>query len=59
MMLKDKKEAKRLEEILKGYTSGRAPVSATFSFVKEFLNPQPDRYDLTYRYEHSDRKSVV
>lgn len=58
MLLKDKKETKRLEKILKGYASGGNPVSATLSFVKEFLNPQPDRYDLTYRYEHSLRVAL-
>ena len=30
-------------------------LTATKSFVKEYLNPQPDRYDMTYRYEHSLR----
>lgn len=58
MLLKNKKEVKRLEKILKDYAPGRAPVSATHSFVKEFLNPQPDRYDLTYRYEHSLRVAL-
>lgn len=58
MLLKGKKEAKRFEEILKGYAPGGDPVSVTHSFVKEFLNPQPDRYDLTYRYEHSLRVAL-
>lgn len=58
MLLKDKKEEKRFEKILKGYAPGGDPVSATHSFVKEFLNPQPDRYDLTYRYEHSLRVAL-
>ena len=57
-LFKNKKEAKRFKKILKGYTSGGDPVSATHSFVKEFLNPQPDRYDLTYRYEHSLRVAL-
>ena len=30
-------------------------IRATKDFVKEYLNPQPDRYDMTYRYEHSLR----
>ncbi len=58
MLLKGKKEAKRFEKILKRYTPNGDPVSATHSFVKEFLNPQPDRYDLTYRYEHSLRVAL-
>ena len=57
-LFKNKKEAKRFKKILKGYTSGGNPVSATHSFVKDFLNPQPDRYDLTYRYEHSLRVAL-
>jgi putative nucleotidyltransferase with HDIG domain len=31
------------------------PLQATKNFVKEYLNPQPDRYDMTYRFEHSLR----
>ena len=58
MLFKGKKEAHRLENILKGYTPGGDPVAATHSFVKEFLNPQPERYDLTYRYEHSLRVAL-
>ena len=57
-LFKNKKEAKRFKKILKGYAAGGNPVSATHSFVKEFLNPQPDRYDLTYRYEHSLRVAL-
>lgn len=57
-LFKNKKEAKRFKKILKGYTSGGDPVSATHSFVKDFLNPQLDRYDLTYRYEHSLRVAL-
>lgn len=58
MLFRGKKEAKRLEMILKDYTPGGDPVVATHSFVKAFLNPQPDRYDLTYRYEHSLRVAL-
>lgn len=58
MLLKNKKEEKRLEKLLKAYAPGSAPLSATHSFVKGFLNPQPDRYDLTYRYEHSLRVAL-
>ncbi len=57
-MLKEKKEMKRLNRILKSCAPGGDPVAATYSFVKEFLNPQPDRYDLTYRYEHSLRVAL-
>lgn len=31
------------------------PIETTRSFVKNYLNPQPDRYDMTYRYEHTLR----
>lgn len=58
MMFKGKKEAKRLEKILKGYEPGVDPVAAAHSFVKELLDPQPDRYDKTYRYEHSLRVAL-
>ncbi len=57
-MFENKKETKRFKKILKGYAPGGNPVSATHSFVREFLNPQPDRYDLTYRYEHSLRVAL-
>lgn len=57
-MLKGKKEAKRFEKILNGYTPGVDFVKATHSFVKEFLNPQPDRYYFKYRYEHSLRVAL-
>ncbi len=57
-MLKGKKEMTRLNKILKSYAPGGDPVATTHSFVKEFLNPQPDRYDLTYRYEHSLRVAL-
>ena len=53
MLFKGKKEAKRLEMILKDYTPGGDPVVAAHSFVRAFLDPQPDRYDVTYRSEHS------
>ena len=37
------------------YEGNNNPVENTLFFVKEFLNPQPDRYDMTYRYEHTLR----
>ena len=57
-MFKGKKEEKRFYEILEGYEPGGDPIKATYSFVKEFLDPQPDRYDKTYRYEHSLRAAL-
>ena len=41
--------------IIERYNSGENPVKLTHSFLKEFLNPTPDRYDMTYRYEHTLR----
>ena len=58
VMFKGKKEQKRLYEILEGYKLGMDPIKATHSFVKELLDPQSDRYDLTYRYEHSLRVAL-
>lgn len=45
----------RLEDILKKYESGDAPLEATHAFVKEFIDPNPERGDMVYRYEHSLR----
>lgn len=55
MFGKKKEETSRLLEVLKKYDKTMNPLEATHAFVKEFLNPQPDRYDMTYRYEHSLR----
>jgi len=41
--------------IVEKYNPTDNPVKTTRAFVKEFLNPQPDRYDMTYRYEHTLR----
>jgi len=41
--------------IVEKYTTTENPMKTTKVFVKEFLNPQPDRYDMTYRYEHTLR----
>ena len=57
-MKMEKNEWKRLETILERYEVGSNPLTATHSFVKEFINPQPDRYDMTYRYEHSMRVAL-
>ncbi len=58
MFKKGKKESNPLDKILEKYEVGVDPVTATHSFVKEFLNPQPERYDMTYRYEHSLRVAL-
>lgn len=34
---------------------GKTPIDTTKNFVKDYLGPKPDRYDMTYRYEHSLR----
>lgn len=35
--------------------NSKTPIEAIQFYVKEFLNPTPDRYDMTYRYEHTLR----
>lgn len=57
-MFKKKKESNRVSEIFNKYECGSDPVATTHSFVKEILNSQPDRYDMTYRYEHSLRVAL-
>lgn len=52
---KQKKQEKVLTQILDKYESVSDPVVATCSFVKEVLNPNSDRYDMIYRYEHTLR----
>ena len=51
MMLKKKQES----TIVERYTITDKPVETTKDFVKQFLNPTPDRYDMTYRFEHTLR----
>lgn len=34
---------------------GKTPIETTKNFVNDFLGPKPERYDMTYRYEHSLR----
>lgn len=46
---------KQLSTIVERYTNTDKPVETTKNFVKEFLNPTPDRYDMSYRYEHTLR----
>lgn len=45
----------RLSTIVERYCFADNPMETTRSFVKEFLYPRPDRYDMTYRYEHTLR----
>ena len=40
---------------LERYFIGDKPIETTKAFIKEYLNPTPDRYDMTYRYEHTLR----
>lgn len=49
------KKINKHSTIIERYEAGNNPVETTHCFVKEFLNPQPDRYDMTYRYEHTLR----
>lgn len=51
----NKSENDRAFTIVERYCFADNPVQTTRNFVKEFLNPQPDRYDMTYRYEHTLR----
>lgn len=48
-------ETRRLSTILEKYEAGMEPLTATYSFVKEFLTPEQPEYYWTYRYEHSMR----
>lgn len=52
MELKNQKE---LMNIIEKYKGRSDYLAATYAFVKEFINPQPDRYDMRYRYEHTLR----
>lgn len=47
--------SKRAEKILNKYKDGADPVEASRKFLWEMLGPAPDRFDMTYRYEHSLR----
>lgn len=55
MLGKKKKNTDRVSEIIAHYEKGMDPLAATRSFVKEFLEPTPERGDMVYRYEHSLR----
>ena len=50
-----KRNEDRYSTIIERQKPGNNPVETTHSFVRDFLNPQPDRYDMTYRYEHTLR----
>ena len=43
------------EYATKGVDQTEIDPTATYAFVKEVLNPNPDRYYMTYRYEHTLR----
>lgn len=47
--------SKRVQEILNHYPISTAPLDDTLQFVKEVLNPIPERYDMFYRYAHTMR----
>ena len=52
---KVQEEKRPVLEIIDKYEESDDPLGATHAFVKEFLGPCPERYDMTYRYEHSLR----
>lgn len=53
-----REEDNRLLTLLEKYEAGMAPLTATYSFVKEFLTPEQPEYYWTYRYEHSLRVAL-
>jgi len=55
MLGKKKKNTDRVSEIIAHYEKGMDSLEATRAFVKEFLEPTPERGDMVYRYEHSLR----
>ena len=59
MFFRKKKEVNQVEihlsQVLERYEGCADPVAATHSFIKELFDPKPERYDITYRYEHSLR----
>ena len=55
-MLRERKEdADKVAKIVAKYNKGMNPLEATRTFVKEFIDPIPERGDMVYRYEHSLR----
>ncbi len=53
--VKKKLYSKRVEKIIKKYKFNDNPIQTTYTFVKEVLNPNPERYDMVYRFDHSLR----
>lgn len=47
--------SKRAEDILCKERDRKNPVETAKMFLREMLEPSPDRFDMTYRYEHSLR----
>lgn len=47
----------RVKEILERYKGFEDPVETSKNFLREMLGPAPDRFDMTYRYEHCLRVS--
>lgn len=43
------------ENFMKKHKGGADPLVQTHAFVKAVLDPKPERYDMTYRYEHTLR----
>lgn len=52
---KDIDYSKRVKKIIQKYKGADNPINATYNFVKEVLNPNPERYDMIYRFDHSLR----
>lgn len=55
MLEERKKDAEKVAKIIAKYEKGSNPLEVTRAFVKEFLDPTPERGDMVYRYEHSLR----
>lgn len=47
--------SKRVKKIISKYKDTDNPINATYNFLKEVLNPNPERYDMIYRFDHSLR----
>ena len=52
---KVQEEERPVLKIIAKYEENGDPLGTTHAFVKEFIGPCPERYDMTYRYEHSLR----
>lgn len=51
--------SKRVLRIIDAYKPSENPVVAAHKLLKEILNPVPERYDMTYRYEHTLRVTQI